>query len=321
MKNIARLLAVTALLLPAVAGAQAQFPVKPVRLLVSAPPGGAVDLIARVLSQNLAATWGQPVVVENKTGAGGLLAAQTLAQSPGDGYTLCMMGDGLITMRPFLQEKMPYDTLTDIVPVAIVARIAYVLVASPSLKVRTVQDLIGAAKARPKEINYASSGIGGTHHVGMELFQHLAGVQLYHIPYKGATPALQDVMAGRVSVMWSAVSSALPFVKEGKLAALAVGELERSSLMPDVPTVAETIPKFEFSTWMGVMASKGIPPPVLDKISTDLQAIARTPAYRDALLARGAEPSTSSQKVFAERMRAEYDRNRVLFKTVGIKGD
>ncbi len=302
------------------AHAQSGFPEKPVRLLVSAPPGGAVDLIARVLAKELGTAWGQSVLVDNRTGAAGLVAGQLLASAAGDGYTLCMMGDGLVTMRPFLQEKMPYDTLKDIVPVAIVARISYVLVAAPSLKVKTLQELIQAARARPGDINYASSGIGGTHHVGMELFQRAAGVSFYHIPYKGASPALQDVAGNRVSVMWTAVSTALPFLRDGKLVALAVGDSERSSLMPDVPTVAETgIPRFDFNTWMGVMAPKGMPGPLLEKISGDLQRIAQSPSYREALASRGAEPYIGTQRQFAERIRTEYERNGALFKSVGIK--
>jgi tripartite-type tricarboxylate transporter receptor subunit TctC len=307
--------------IPAGVGAQA-FPDKPVRLLVSAPPGGAVDLIARVLGKELGDAWGQSVVVENRTGAAGLVMGQLLAKAPGDGHTLGMMGDGLVVMRPFLQDKMPYDTLTDIVPVAVVARIAYVLVVTPALKVKTLKELVGAARARPGEINYGSSGIGGTHHVGMELFQRAAGVSFYHIPYKGAVPAMQDLAGGRISVMWSAVSSALPFVRDGKLVALAVGDLERSALMPEVPTAAEAgVPKFDFSTWMGVMAPKGVPPALLEKISGDLQRIVRSAGYRDALAARGAEPLLGNQREFAERIRTEYERNGALFKAAGIKGE
>jgi tripartite-type tricarboxylate transporter receptor subunit TctC len=217
---------------------------------------------------------------------------------------------------------MPYDTLTDLVPVGLCARISYVLVANPALKVRTIPELIAAAKAKPGAIDYASSGVGNTHHVAMELFQHAAGIKLHHIPYKGAAPGLQDVVAGRVPVMWSAVSSAFPLVKDGKLVGLGVGDLERSTLLPDVPTLAEAgLANFEFSTWMGVMAPKGMPPALLDRISTDLQKVARSPSYREALAARGAEPWTGSQREFAERIKAEYERNRLLFKQAGIKAD
>jgi tripartite-type tricarboxylate transporter receptor subunit TctC len=306
----------------AAAHAQGAFPERPVRLLVTVPPGGAVDLIARVLGKGLSDMWGQPVVIDNKPGAAGLVAGELLAKAPADGHTLAMMGDGVVVMRPFMQDKMPYDTLTDLVPVAIVARIPYVLIASPALKVRNVQELVSVARTRAGGIDYASSGTGGTHHVGMELFQRAAGISLNHVPYKGGAQALQDVVAGRVPVMWSAVSTAVPFVKEGKLVALAVGDLERSSLMPDVPTVAEAgIPKFDFSTWMGVMAPRGIPPALLERLNGDLLKVARSAAYRESLVSRGSEPATSTQREFAERVRTEYERNRVLFKSAGIKGD
>jgi tripartite-type tricarboxylate transporter receptor subunit TctC len=298
------------------------FPDRPVRLLVSVSPGGSFDLTARALAQGLGEQWGQQVVVENRTGASGLIAAEMLVKSPPDGYLLSLMGDTTLVITPFLQENMPYDTLTDLTPVAMVGNTPLMLIANTTLKVRTVQDLVSAARARPGSIDYGSAGVGSTHHISMEVLQRAAGVRLNHIPYKGAAPALQDLIAGRIPVMFVAVATALPYIKDRKLTVLGIGTPARAPMLPDVPTIAESgFPKFESATWIGIMGPRGMPAPLVDKISADIEKVTRSAAYRDVLVPRGIEPRSSTPRELAEYIRVEYERNRVLIKSAGIKAE
>jgi tripartite-type tricarboxylate transporter receptor subunit TctC len=298
------------------------FPERPVRFLVSFPPGGSGDLMARAMAKGLADVWPQPVVVDNKPGGSGVVAGEILARAQPDGHTLAMLPDATLVVVPFLQEKMPYDTLTDIVAVGLMGAAPLALVAHPTLKARQLGDFLAAARAKPGAIDYASSGHGGPHHMAMVSLQRQAGITLNHIPYKGGAQALQDVVAGRVPVMFSGISTALPFIKEGKLLPLASGTLERSPLMPDVPTVAELgYPGFEASPWAAVMAPRDTPPALVEKISADLARVTRTQAYRDALVSFGNEVRSSTPRALAERIRREYDTNRALIKAAGIKAD
>ena len=313
--------ALAAICAPSYAQKPPGFPDRPVRLLVSFPPGGAADLTARSLAKGLSELWTQPVVVDNKPGASGLIAGETLAKAPGDGYTLLVADDGMLTLLPFFQGKMPYDTLSDLVPVGMIASAPVMLVANPALKVKTLAELVAAARARPGGIDYASAGVGGGHHMAMERFQRAAGITLNHVPYKGGAPALLDVVAGRIPMMFAGVA-AFPFIKDGRLVPLAMGTLERSPLMPEVPTVAESgYPGFEANLWMGVVAPKGTPPALLDKISSDIEKITRTPAYHDSLVSRGNEVRSSTARAFSERIRNEYESNRALIRNAGIKGE
>ncbi|RYF34625.1 MAG: hypothetical protein EOO21_04650, partial [Comamonadaceae bacterium] len=230
--------------------------------------------------------------------------------------------DGVLVSMPLFQEKMPYDTLKDLMPVGIVGMFPYMFFANSSLKVKTMQDVVAVAKARPGTIDYATNGIGGTHHLLWERLQRIAGIKLNHIPYKSASPALQDVLAGRVPLMLVGVSTAYAYIKDNKLVPLAVGSLERSPLLPDVPTVAESgFPKFEAIAWTGVLAPKGTPPAIVDKISADLAKVTQSKAYRDALLQRGSEARTSTPKEMGDRMVAETDNNREMLKALNVKKD
>jgi tripartite-type tricarboxylate transporter receptor subunit TctC len=296
------------------------FPEQPVRLLVSTPPGGAVDLIGRALAKGLSEQWRQQVIVDNKTGASGLISAGTVAKAPPNGHTLALAGDTTLVVTPFLQKDMPYDTLTDLVPVALVAETPLMLVASATLKVKSLHELVAAARNRPGGIDYGSGGIGSIQHVSMELLQRSAGMSLHHIPYKGAAPALQDVLSGRVATMFVAVSTALPFITDGKLAVLGIGTPKRSPLLPSVPTIAEQgHPGFESVAWIGMVAPRGTPPALVDRISRDVDTVSRTAAYRDLLGSRGSEVRSSTPREFADRIRAEYERNRTVIRGAGIK--
>jgi tripartite-type tricarboxylate transporter receptor subunit TctC len=258
--------------------------------------------------------WGQQVVVENKPGAGGVIAADATAKAAPDGYTLFLATGGIATVVPFIQKNLPYDPQNDIKPIALVGNFPLILVATPASKYRTVAEIVAAAKAKPGTIDYASNGVGVSPHMAMELFQRTAGVKLNHIPYKGSGPAMQDMLGGRVPVMWAAVSSTMAQVQSGKLVPVAVGSLERSPLLPNVPTVAESgYPGFEAAEWIGVMGPAKMPEALVRKIQADLQKVTQSAAYREQQTARGNEARFSTSEEFAKRISAEYNRNKAMF--------
>jgi tripartite-type tricarboxylate transporter receptor subunit TctC len=305
---------------PALAQSPANFPEKPVKIVVPYTAGGAVDINARALASELGKLWGQGVVVENKAGGAGVLGGSYVANAAPDGYTLFLADDGVLVSMPLFQEKMPYDTLKDLMPVAMVGMFPYMFFASANLKAKSMQEVVALAKAKPGSIDYATNGIGGTHHLLWERLQRSAGIKLNHIPYKSASPALQDVLAGRVPLMLVGVSTAYSHINDGKLVPLAIGSLERSSLLPNVPTMAESgFPKFEAIAWTGVLAPKGTPAALVEKISADIAKVTRGKPYGDALQQRGSEPRTSTPREMGERMVAETDNNRELLKTLNIK--
>ena len=299
---------------------QIKFPERPVRLLVANPAGGTIDVIARTVAQGLAEIWGQPVLVENRAGAAGLIAGEIVAKAPGDGHTL-FMGANSLTSIPFLVEKMPYDTLTDLVPIGIATTIPNVLVASQELKVKSMAELVKAAQARPGIINYASNGIGATNHISMEQLQREAGIVLNHIPYKGAAALLPDLVAGRVSLTFAAVSTMLPYIKEGKVVALGMASQFRSPLLPGVPTMAEAgYPKASAAAiWVGLLGSKGMSQALVQKISKDFENVVRSKAYHDNVIAKGNELRVAGSEEFGQQIRAEVASNREIFKSLGIK--
>lgn len=295
-------------------------PERPVRLIVPYAPSGAVDVNARLLAKELGDLWGQSVVIENKPGASGLIGADTVVKAPGDGYTLLLTDDGVLVSMPFFQEKMPYDTMTDLAPVAMVGMFPFVIVAHTSLKAKSLQDMVALAKARPGSIDFATNGIGGTHHLAWERLQRMAGITLNHIPFKSSAPALQEVLAGRVAMVMTGVSTAFPFIKDGRLVSLATGGLQRSAFLPQLPTVAESgFPGFEVVAWIALLAPKGTPPALVERISADVNKVTQSKIYSDGLAQRGSESRTSTPRELAERIRAEYERTGALIKSLGIK--
>jgi tripartite-type tricarboxylate transporter receptor subunit TctC len=301
------------------ASAQSGFPNKPVRLIVAYPPGGAVDGIGREIAKGLSDLWGQSVVVENKPGAAGVIAADTTAKAAPDGYTLFLATDGITVVVPFLQSKMPYDTLTDLKPIAMVGTIPLILVASQSAKFKTVAELVTQAKAKPDGIDYASNGVGVSPHMAMEHFQRTANIKLNHVPYKGSAQAFQDVLGGRVPVMWAAVSVSVPHIQAGKLVPLAMGSVERLPVLPNVPTVAELGYRgFEAATWIGVMGPGKLPEPLVQKIQADLRKVTQNQGYRERQIAAGNEVRSSTSEEFSKRIAVEYNRNKALFASGGI---
>jgi tripartite-type tricarboxylate transporter receptor subunit TctC len=304
----------------AVAQNAAAFPERPVRLVIQFAPGGAVDIAARTLAKELGELWGKPVVVENKAGASGLIGGDAVAKAAADGHTLLLATDGTTSLLPLTIEKMPYDPLTDLVPLGMVGAFPQVLVASSSLRIKSVAELVAAARARPGTIDYATNGMGSSQHLAWEQFGRHARVNLNHVPFKSAAPALQEVLSGRVGVMLTGFATAYPYIKDGRLVPLAIGGLERQPALPDLPTVTELgFPELDATVWMGVFAPRGTPPALLEKISADLNKVTRGKVYADSLATRGTEARTSTGRDLADRIRSEYERNRSLLKAIGFK--
>ncbi len=303
-------------------GAQPAYPAQPVKIVVGFPPGGPTDIMARGIASGLQSRWAQPVVIENKPGAASLPAADSVARAAGDGYTLLLATDTPVVVLPFLRNKLPYNPLTDLKPVAMAGAIPLVLVASPAARIRTFREFVAAAKARPGGIDYASNGVGAGLHIAMERLQRVAGIELHHIPYKGSGDALPAMLGGQVSVMWDTVPTSLPLIKAGKLVPLAVGGLERSPLLPDIPTIIELgYPGFDVSLWMGIMAPGGTPASIVAKVQNDLQALTDSKAFGDWLTARGFERRFAGSADFARRIQEDYARNKILFGQLDIKKD
>ena len=297
-----------------------EFPSKPVKLIVPYGPGGAVDITARILAKDLSSMWGQQVVVENKPGAAGMIAANTVAKSSPDAYTLLITDDGVLISMPQIQKNMPYDPLGDLLSIGMVCMFPYVMVTNSKTNIKTMNDLVSVAKGSQKGLDYATNGVGSTHHLTWESFQKTAGIKLNHIPYKGAAAALQDVVAGEVSLMIVAVSTALPFIKDGRLVPIAIGSLERLASIANVPTISESgYPGFEAIAWQGVLAPKGTSPALIEKISNDMRKITQSASYKEALILRGTESRTSSALEMSRRIKVEFDKTSSLIKSLNIQ--
>jgi len=297
-----------------------EFPTKPVKLIVPYGPGGAVDITARILAKDLSSMWGQQVVVENKPGAAGMIAANTVAKSSPDAYTLLITDDGVLISMPQIQKNMPYDPLGDLLSIGMVCMFPYVMVTNSKTNIKTMNDLISVAKGSQKGLDYATNGVGSTHHLTWESFQKTAGIKLNHIPYKGAAAALQDVVAGEVSLMSVAVSTALPFITDGRLVPIAIGSLERLASIANVPTISESgYPGFEAIAWQGVLAPKGTSPALIEKISNDMRKITQSASYKEALILRGTESRTSSALEMSRRIKVEFDKTSSLIKSLNIQ--
>ncbi|HQR11812.1 MAG TPA: tripartite tricarboxylate transporter substrate binding protein [Casimicrobiaceae bacterium] len=316
-------LAAAAVSLPLSPSALAQpFPSKPLRIVVPFPAGGTTDVLARAVAQKLTETLGQPVVVDNRPGAGGNIGAELVAKSPPDGYTLLMGTVGTHAINPGLYPKMPYDHVRDFAPVILVAGVPNVLVVNPSLPVNSVQELIVYSKANPGKLNFASSGNGTSIHLSAELFKTMAGVQIMHVPYKGSAPALQDLVGGQVQLMFDNLPSSLALIKGGKLKALAVTSSARAAALPDVPTLAESgLPGFEASSWFGLLAPAGTPQPAIATLNAEVAKWLATPEAREKLLAQGAIAAGGTPEDFTRHIAAETAKWQKVVKESGAKVD
>ena len=298
------------------------YPTHSIRLVVPFPAGGTTDILARAAAQKLSESLGQAVVVDNRPGAAGNIGADLVAKSAPDGYTLLMGTVGTHAINPGLYAKMPYDHVKDFVPVVLVAGVPNVLAVYPAFPVNSVAELIALAKSKPGTINFASSGSGTSIHLSGELFKTMAGVDMTHIPYKGSSPALTDLMGGQVQIMFDNLPSSLPLIKAGKLRAIAVTSLKRAPALPDVPTISESgLPGFEASSWFGVLAPAGTPAPIVAKLNADVNKWLQSPEAREQLLAQGANAAGGTPEQFAAHIRAETEKWAKVVKASGAKAD
>jgi len=301
--------------------ALAQYPTRPVHIVVPYPAGGAVDAFARVLTQQLSELWGQQVVVDNRPGASTMIGAEQVAKSPPDGYTLLLTAELTLVIVPHLYEKIPYDPLRDFTPIVALVSATQALVANPSLPVKTVKDLVALAKAKPGQLTYGSFGNGSTGHLNIEVLQAMTGARFNHIPYNGAGPAMNDVIGGHIDFMLAALSIVKGNVQAGKLRMIGVGSSHRSSEFPDVPTISESgAPGFEAKSWFGLVAPAGTPPDVIKKINQDVTKVISDRAFAEKFLAaQGLEPITGTPEQFAALVRAETVRWGKVVKDADIK--
>ena len=298
------------------------WPTKPIKYVVPFAPGGTTDILARTISEKLSIALGQPVVVENKPGAGGGLGADFTAKAPPDGYTI--MGGTISThaINASLYSNLPYDPVKDFVAVTLIARVPNMLVINPDVPAKTVAELIKLLKANPGKYTFASSGNGTSQHLSGELFKSMAGVDMQHIPYKGSPPALQDVVGGQVTMTFDNITTALPLAKAGKLRALAVTTAKRSAVAPDVPTLAESgLVGFEVGSWQGVFAPAGTPPEIVKRLNTEIVKIINMPDVREKLLALGAEPVGDTSEQFTAYVKTEVVKWSDVVKKSGAKVD
>jgi tripartite-type tricarboxylate transporter receptor subunit TctC len=311
------------LLAAACAGAQAQdFPAKAVHVVVAFPPGGGTDIVARIVATRLAEAWGQQVIVDNRAGASGVIGTEFSARSTPDGTTLFMGTLGNLAVNPFLYPKMPVDPLRDFAPVTQVVAVHFVMAAHPSLPANNVAELIALARARPGQINYSSSGPGGAPHLAVELFKSMAKVNLVHVAYKGSAPSFQDLLGGQVSLTCDSLVQALPYIRDGRLKALAVLGATRSPLLPDVPTVAESgLPGYELTNWFGLVAPAATPRGVIARIHADVVKVLQNPGVAGQLSAMGATVIGNTPEQFGAALRADSAKWGALIRETGIRAE
>jgi len=317
------LLPLLVLLAAAPAGALAQkYPVKTVRLVLPFAAGSAVDVLARIYGQKMAETWGQQVLVDNRTGASGIIGMEFIARAAPDGYTLGMGNVATLAINPSLYAKLPYDVGRDYAPISYVAAIRNSLSVHPSLPVHSVKALIALAKARPGELNYASGGVGSAQHIPMEMFKAMAGIDIVHVSYKGLTPAFNEVLAGQVPMMVSGVVTALPHHKAGRLRIIATTGATRTQVTPEIPTIAEAgVRGYDFDSWTGFLAPTGTPPGIVSQVHAEAVRISNLPDVRERLTAAGFELVGSSSEAFAAIIRDNNARLGKVIRDAGIKAE
>jgi tripartite-type tricarboxylate transporter receptor subunit TctC len=305
--------------LPAHVGAQAAWPSRPIKIVVPFAPGGSNDIIARVLADKLSARLGQPVIVENKGGAGGTIGTDFVAKSPPDGYTVLFVSTSIAT-NAASGKQLPYDLLKDLQPIGEVAAGAFVAVVSNDLKVKTLREFIDLARAKPGSISYGSAGIGGINHLGTELLASEAKIKLVHVPYKGIGPAFTDIMGGNLQMALPTIASAVQHIQGGRMRGLAVTGAKRSPLAPDLPTVAEAgLPGFILEVWWGIVGPAKLPAPVLKRLNDELNAVLALPEVREVLAREGAEPRPSTPDEFGKLIASDLARWGKLIKEANIK--
>ena len=310
-----------ALLVASFAAAAQGFPDRPVKIIVPLPPGGSPDTIARVLSQNLQSAWSQPVIVENRTGGSQNIGADAVAKSAPDGYTWLLAPDNVFTVNAHI-AKQPFDPFVDLAPVTILARIQFLLVVNPEVPAKSVQELVAYAKANPDRLNFGSSGTGSPQYLGGMLLQQLTGTKMNHVPYKGAAPAVADLLPGRIQVWVGAANSLLPHIRSGKLRLLATAADRRFGTMPEAPTVVEAgVPGYTVYPWLGLFVPGKTPPEIVAKINAEVSRIINLPETRERLVPQGMDLATGSPAELRDVIAADYAQWGKVMKAAGIKGE
>jgi tripartite-type tricarboxylate transporter receptor subunit TctC len=316
--------AAVALVLPTLAQAQTGYPAKPVTFIVPFPPGGGTDISARTVAAKLTALWskagGSNVIVENRGGAGGILGADAVAKARPDGYTLLIANVGTQSINPSLYPKLPYNPDTAFAPISLICELPFVLMASPAFPPNTVKDLVAYAKANPDKVTFASSGSGGSPHLTAEIFQLATGTRMLHVPYKGGGPAMTDLMAGHVNLLFASVLESSGNIKAGKLKGLAVTHAKRSPALPEVPTLAEAgVPNAESGSWIALLAPAGTPAPIIARLAEDVKAVVADPEVREKLIAQGAVPQASTPAELQTLIDADRARYGRIIREKGLK--
>ncbi|MEY2810218.1 MAG: hypothetical protein RLZ66_1729 [Pseudomonadota bacterium] len=318
LTRIALAIGLTAMASSTFAQAATNYPARPIKIVVPFAPGGTTDMLARLVGQRLTQSWGQPVVIENKPGAGATLGADIVAKSAPDGYTL-LMGAAHHTIAQQVYAKIPYHFDRDFAPITMVAMVPNMVVVNSEVPAKNIAEFIALAKTQPGKLNYGSAGAGTAHHLIGEMFKLRAGVDLVHVPYKGSAPAVADLLSGQVQLMFDTVTSGLPQVKAGKLRALAVTTAKRSSAMPDVPSLSETaLPGFDVGTWFGLLAPAATPPAIVQKLNAEIVKIIQQPDVRKQMLEAGSEPMGNTSQQMAAQIKAELEAFEAVVKQIKL---
>jgi tripartite-type tricarboxylate transporter receptor subunit TctC len=303
------------------AGAQDAYPSRPVRFILPFPPGGGTDILGRVIAERLSSNLGQPVVTENRGGAGGNVGAEAAAHSAPDGYTIVLVAPSL-AISPSLYSKLNYDPVKDLAPISLVATVPNVMITNPAVEAKTLQEFIALARSRPGAMNYGSGGAGTSNHLAGELFNIVTGAKLVHVPYKGVNLAMQGVLAGEIQLVFIGIPAALPHIKAGKLRALALVAPQRSPALPEVPTVAEAgLKDFEVTTWYGIMTPAGTPRPIVSRLNAELVKIMHTPDVKERLAGMATDPLTSTPEEFAAYLKQEIAKWGDVVRKANLKAD
>ena len=296
------------------------YPNRPVRIVAPFPAGGGLDLVSRALGQRLSTALGQSIIIDNRSGADGMIGTEQVAKAAPDGYTLLISSTGPMVINPALNIKMPYDTLRNFAPITLVVVQPLCLVVHPSLPVKSVKELIALAKAKPGQLNYGSGGIGNGAHLAGEIFRTITSIDIVHVPYKGAAPAVVDLLAGQVQMMLNSIPVLLPFIKSAKLRALAVGADKRMAILPEVPTMRESgIAKFDANSWYGFFAPAGTPKEIVSRLNYESAKILRSQEMRDFMSPQGAEAIGDSPEEFSAHIRSELAKWAQAVKTAGVR--
>ncbi len=321
-RSMCRLATAAATLVFAAAAYSQTYPIKPIRIIVPFPPGGATDVLARTVGPRMSETFAQQVIVENRSGATGNIGAELAAKAAPDGYTLVVGQASNIAINITLMGRLPYDPVKDFTPLTLLASTPNVLVIHPSLPVRSVKDLIALAKSKPGQLNYATSGNGSPGHFSAELLKKMAGIDMVHIPYKGASPALIDVVGGHASLYFTAMLSAQPFVKSGRLRVIAQTSAKRSPSLPDLPTIAEAgYPDYDITSWWGMLGPAGLPRDIANKLHAEIVRIIATPDVKERLNGLGADAVTNTPEQFTAYIKAEIAKWARIIKETGVKAE